>query len=247
MTWIKKIFGFERNPRLIGNMLGTDIHSHFIPGIDDGAENMEASIDLIRSMAGLGYRKLITTPHIMSDFYRNNSENILEGLERLRDAVSAENIDIQIEAAAEYYCDNTFEKNIGREKLLTFSGNYVLIELSYMNPADNFDSVTFKLQLEGYTPVLAHPERYPYWYHQFDQYAAIREKGVLFQVNIGSLAGHYGSGPKRIAERLIEHNLVDIMGSDVHKMSHIDILRKISQNKTLVNLCDSGRLLNNQL
>ena len=247
MSWLKQIFGYEKNDLSLGEFLSTDIHSHFIPGIDDGAENIEASIDLVRAMAGLGYKKLITTPHVMSDFYKNTPENIMEGLSKLREAIAHAGIDIEVEAAAEYYCDHAFEKKIAEGKLLTFSGKYVLMELSYMNPSDNFDTITFKLQLEGYTPVLAHPERYPYWYHNFDQYAAIREKGILLQVNIGSLVGHYGSGPKRIAERLVEYNLVDLLGSDVHKMSHIDLIRKAESNKVVKNLCASGRLKNSQL
>jgi protein-tyrosine phosphatase len=246
MSWLSDLLG--RSPAIeLGRELVCDVHSHFIPGIDDGPETLAQCVELVGAMYQLGYRKLITTPHIMSDFYRNTPEIILSGLDKLREAADKAGITIELEAAAEYYCDHAFEQIIGKSKLLTFSGNKVLMELSYMNPSDNFDTVTFKLQTEGYIPVLAHPERYPYWYHNMDQYVSIKEKGVLMQVNIGSLAGHYGSGPKRIAERMIENNLVDILGSDVHKMSHIALIQKASKERAVQQLLASGRLINNAL
>ncbi|MBX7202793.1 MAG: capsular biosynthesis protein [Bacteroidia bacterium] len=246
LAWLRDLLG--NSPAVeLAKELGCDMHSHFIPGIDDGAETLEQSLEMIRAMQALGYRKLITTPHIMSDFYRNTPEIIRGGLAKLREAIQQEGIPIEVEAAAEYYCDHAFEKMIGTHEILTFSGKKVLMELSYMNPSDNFDTVTFKLQTEGYTPVLAHPERYPYWYHNIEQYANIREKGVLLQVNIGSIAGYYGTGAKRIAERLIERNLVDLLGSDAHKMGHIALIEKVSKERALHQLLDSGRLINQSL
>ncbi|MEZ5173432.1 MAG: CpsB/CapC family capsule biosynthesis tyrosine phosphatase [Bacteroidia bacterium] len=222
MSFLSSIFGKKR-PDADLSVLRTDVHSHLIPGIDDGSVSVENSMELIHGLYDLGYRKLITTPHIMSDFYRNTPEVILRGLDDVRAAISAEGLDIEIEAAAEYYCDHDFELKIGKEELLTFGNRYLLFELSYLNISENFDSVTFKLQLEGYKPVLAHPERYPYWYQSFDKYSEIRDKGVLLQINIASLAGHYGTVARRIAERLIENNMVDLLGSDMHKTSHIGV------------------------
>lgn len=248
MSWLSSFFSSGPKEAIsIGSVLKTDVHSHFIPGIDDGAATLEDSISLIRGMADLGYTRLITTPHIMSDFYRNTPEIIMSGLEQVREAIKQEGIPVTLDAAAEYYCDAEFEKRIGNEPLLSFSGKYVLMELSYMNPSDYFETVTFKLQLEGYIPVLAHPERYPYWNHNIEHYAAIRDKGVLLQVNIASLTGHYGTSARRTAERLIESNLVDLLGSDVHKQSHIDLLNKAGKEKYLKNLLASGRLVNDQL
>jgi len=246
MGLLAKLFG-GKLPQADLSSLRTDIHSHLIPGVDDGATSIDDSLNLIRGLHALGYTKLITTPHVMSDYYRNSPEIILHGLELIREAAKKEGIPVTIEAAAEYYCDHEFEQKIEQKELLTFSGKYVLFELSYLNPSENFETVTFKLQLEGYIPVLAHPERYPYWYHSFDRYAEIRDKGVLLQLNLGSLTGHYGSGPKRIAERLIEHNLIDLLGSDVHKVSHFDVYKKALQERALHKLLNSGRLLNDQL
>ncbi|MCB0819819.1 MAG: capsular biosynthesis protein [Bacteroidetes bacterium] len=243
MSFLSSIFGKKR-PDADLSVLRTDVHSHLIPGIDDGSVSVENSMELIHGLYDLGYRKLITTPHIMSDFYRNTPEVILRGLDDVRAAISAEGLDIEIEAAAEYYCDHDFELKIGKEELLTFGNRYLLFELSYLNISENFDSVTFKLQLEGYKPVLAHPERYPYWYQSFDKYSEIRDKGVLLQINIASLAGHYGTVARRIAERLVENNMVDLLGSDMHKTSHIEVYRRAIQQQSMRDLIASGQLLN---
>src|ERR1044071_2149482 len=111
--------------------LKADLHSHLIPGIDDGSPDIETSLQLIRGMAGLGYKKLITTPHIIWDMYRNTRESILERLEELRAAVKAEGLAIEINAAAEYFIDDYLEGVLKRkEPLLTISGNMVLVEFS---------------------------------------------------------------------------------------------------------------------
>lgn len=227
--------------------LSTDIHSHLIPGIDDGAVDLEDSIRLIQGLQALGYKRLITTPHIMSDFYRNTPEIIRSGLETVRQELQKRNIGIQLDAAAEYYCDSAFERTIGEQELLTFNGRFILLELSYMNPSENFESVTFKLQMLGLTPILAHPERYPYWYHSFDRYAALRDKGIWMQINLASITGHYGSGPKRIAERLIDEGLVDLLGTDIHKVAHLDVFNKALKESSLHKLLDSGMLRNSEL
>ena len=145
------------------SILKTDIHSHFIPGIDDGSPNMETTISLIKEMQQLGFKKVITTPHVMSDFFQNSSETILNGLADVRAELKTQNINMEIDAAAEYYIDYDFEQKIGKEKFLTFGDNYLLVELSFMEAPKNFYNIIFKLQLEGYKVVLAHPERYNYY------------------------------------------------------------------------------------
>lgn len=246
MGWLSSIFGSAQAEADLGQ-LRTDIHSHLIPGIDDGATSMEDSLNLIRGLHSLGYTKLITTPHIMSDFYKNTPEIILSGLEKVREAVKQEGIPVELHAAAEYYCDSNFEKSIDDKTLLTFGEKYVLFELSYLNLTENFETVTFKLQMEGYIPVLAHPERYPYWYQSFNKYEELRDKGILLQINLASITGHYGTVAKRISERLIEQNMVSFLGTDTHKMSHVDVFRKARKEPALKKLIESGSLLNTQL
>jgi len=246
MGLFSRLFKTELQPASLA-ALGTDLHSHLIPGIDDGAVDLEDSIQLIEGLAALGYKRIITTPHIMSDFYRNTPEIIRSGLKQVNEELQRRKINITLEAAAEYYCDSAFERTIGEQELLTIGGRFLLVELSYLNPSDNFESVTFKLQMRGLTPILAHPERYPYWYHQFDKYASLRDKGIWLQINLASLTGHYGTGPKRIAERLIDEGLVDLICTDIHKMSHLDVYRKALKEPALHRLLDSGTLRNQEI
>lgn len=229
------------------SVLGVDFHSHFLPGIDDGAENLNQSIEMIAAMQDLGFRKLITTPHIMGDYYKNSAETILPKLQEVQLAMQMHGLTIQLEAAAEYYCDEMLVKKVETNEILTFSSKYVLIELSFIHPSDFFDVITFNLQMNGSKIILAHPERYTYWHHSIEKLQAIKDKGVFLQLNLGSLIGQYGSSVKRMAERLIEENMIDFVGSDVHKIDHVNSLKKLFNNHYFNKLISSGQLLNNTL
>ncbi len=220
------------------------MHSHLIPGVDDGARTIDDSVALARRMHELGYKKLITTPHIQHDFYKNTPEIILGGLEKVRAALQAENIPIEIEAAAEYLLDDGFEELAENGELLTFGDKYILVELSYFNPNPNLKSIVFNLQIDGYKVILAHPERYSYWFNNIGKYERLKERGILFQLNIVSLSGFYQAPVKKCAEMLIERELIDLVGSDMHNMNYMQALEKSLKEKTLVKLVDSWKLLN---
>jgi tyrosine-protein phosphatase YwqE len=226
MGILDKIFGKPRLQLQDYSVFKADMHSHLIPGIDDGARTIEDSIALIKELRALGFSKLITTPHIMSDFYRNTPEIILEGLEKVKERIKAENIDVTIEAAAEYYLDSAFAQKLQKEKILSFGKKFLLFEISYINYPENFKEIVFDIQTQGYTPVLAHPERYPFWYNDFNEYFNIRNMGMLIQINVNSLSGYYGPQSKAIAEKLVDNNLVDLIGTDCHNMKHIAALKK---------------------
>ena len=225
-------------------MLQCDVHSHLIPAIDDGSKSVEDSLNMIAAFAELGYTRLITTPHVMSDFYRNTPETILNGLATVRAAVKENNIPMTISAAAEYYIDFDFEEKIKTGKLLTFGKNYVLVEISFINPPDNLNDIFFKLITNGYKPVLAHPERYNFWHKEFTKYEEIIEKGVLLQLNINSLTGHYSPATRKIAERMIDNNMITFLGSDCHHTGHLELMRNVVYEKSLHKLFASGKLLN---
>lgn len=229
------------------SVLGCDIHSHFIPGIDDGAQTMEDSVTLIREMYNLGYKKVITTPHIMGDFYRNTPEIILGGLEKVRAALKIANIPISIEAAAEYYLDFDLERKMEAGQLLTFGTNNVLFEISYMNAPENLFHTIFNMQTMGYQPVLAHPERYNFWHNDFSKYETLVEKGVKLQLNINSLTGYYSPSTQKIAEQLIDKNMISYLGSDCHHVGHINLLKNVVYEKYLEKLIQSPQLLNKNL
>ncbi|MGA9046990.1 tyrosine-protein phosphatase [Sulfuricurvum sp.] len=224
--------------------LFVDLHSHLIPGIDDGAKTMEESLELIRTLSELGYRKLITTPHIMHDMYRNTPESILSGLEALRIELEKEGIEMAIDAAAEYYLDEHFIHLLGNEKLMTFGENYLLFETSYtIRPYALFEHI-YAIASRGYKPVLAHPERYSYLHDSPEDYHAIKKMGVFFQLNINSLGGYYSTPVKKAAEWIVDQGMVDFVGSDTHKMRHLDSLSKAKHAPYFQKLFDKNTLLN---
>jgi protein-tyrosine phosphatase len=206
------------------SIIGTDIHSHFIPGIDDGSDSLETSISLIKGLVGLGYKHIITTPHIMSDHYENSSEDILNGLKTVRERLNTEGVDVTIHAAAEYYMDEYFLNLLNTQPLLTLWDNYVLVEMGFYSPPRGWEDYFFKIALKGYQPILAHPERYPYFHKSYVEYAEIKEKGVALQVNLLSLTGYYGEAVKKTAFRLLDDNLIDFIGTDAHHVRHIETI-----------------------
>jgi protein-tyrosine phosphatase len=198
--------------------IAVDMHSHVLPGIDDGAQTVEDSIALVKKMMAVGIKKIIATPHIMVDFYRNNAQTIGNALEILKSELKKQQIDIDIEAAAEHYFDETFEPRIDKKELMVFGDNHVLFEFSFINLPPNYIQVIQKLVNLGYKPILAHPERYPYM--TMDQYKMVHSWGCDFQLNTISLTGYYGKETKATAESLIDNQLIDYIASDMHHLKH---------------------------
>lgn len=231
MSLFTKFFGRKLEPPIDFSFVGVDMHSHFIPGIDDGAKDMAGSLQLIRKMRDFGFRKVITTPHIMSDHFRNTPDVIRKGLADVQAAVKQEGIDIEVDAAAEYYVDDGFLRKLEEEPLMTFGDKYLLIEISYINCPENIREILFNVQIKGYRPVLAHPERYPFWFSHMAVFRELREGGVLLQINANSLAGYYGPEARRTAEKLIDQELVDFIGSDMHKIEHAAAMERVMREK----------------
>ncbi|MDO7875259.1 CpsB/CapC family capsule biosynthesis tyrosine phosphatase [Hymenobacter sp. ASUV-10] len=211
-------------------VLGADMHSHLLPGLDDGAETIEHSLDLLRAMRALGYRKLVMTPHIMGDFYKNTPEGIRAALKLLTEAAAAAGLgDVELGCAAEYYLDEFLGRKLADgTEMLTFGGDkrYLLFETSYMNEPLNLMETVFELKSQGYQPVLAHPERYTYLYGRFSEIEKLRQEyGVLMQLNINSLVGYYSPAAQKVAEQLVDGGLVDFVGSDAHHLRHTNTLQ----------------------
>ncbi|HEY4650476.1 MAG TPA: CpsB/CapC family capsule biosynthesis tyrosine phosphatase [Pontibacter sp.] len=245
--FFKNLFGGETTTLESLGAIGVDMHSHILPGLDDGAETLERSLELVQGMQQLGYRKLIMTPHIMSDFYRNTPEGIRERLQLLKGAVAEAGIEIELGCAAEYYLDEVFlQKLEDDEELLTFGDRCLLFETSFLNEPLNLREAIFKMQSRGYKPVLAHPERYSYFYGKFDELVNLREQGVLLQPNLNSLTGYYSPAAKAVAEKLIDNGLVDLVGSDVHSTKHLGSLQRVLSTKYISKVL-SLPLLNPQL
>ena len=248
MSWLSKLF--KKEPALEPanlSLLKTDVHSHLIPAIDDGSRSLEDSINMIRTFKEMGYQKIITTPHVIVDFYKNTPEIILGGLEKVKIELKRQYIDIEIEAAAEYYLDETLEPQVKGGKLLTFGKNYLLFELPFMTEPPNLASFIFELQTNGYNPILAHPERYGFYYKDFEKYNELSEKGVYLQLNVLSLVGYYGPEAQKIAERLIDEGLITFLGSDCHNEMHQQGLQLARTKPYFHKLLASGRLKNPEL
>lgn len=227
MPFLKSLFRpKQRQTPFDLSRLGVDMHSHLIPGIDDGAPTMDHTIAMLNKFAQMGYRKVVTTPHILGEVHPNTPEIILNGLAEVRKEVAALNIPIEIEAAAEYYCDESLIPKIKNKELLSFGANMVLMEYSMLSPSQFEAQALFELQVAGYTPVVAHFERYPYYHGNFEKVEQLRERGILIQVNLNSLTGRYGPGVKKMAEELIQKGLVDFLGTDCHRIEHLLILEE---------------------
>jgi len=228
-------------------VIGTDMHSHLISSIDDGASTINQSIELIKQLSEMGYSKLITTPHIQGEVYTNTPEIINNGLNELKTALAKENIQIDISAAAEYLLDDKFNEKLFSKNLLTFGKKYILVELSYFSPHPNLFNFIFDLQIEGYNVILAHPERYSYWFNNFKKLEELKERGVFFQLNIISLSGYYDIHVKKVAEKLIDNNMIDFLGTDMHNNNYMEGLKRTRFEKYLQKVISSGKIKNNEL
>ncbi|WP_242920870.1 tyrosine-protein phosphatase [Pontibacter liquoris] len=234
IKFLQDLFGSSPVQQESLGAIGVDMHSHVLPGLDDGADSPERSLELITALKAMGYRKLIMTPHVMSDFYRNTPEGIRARLQLLQEAILEAGIEMELGCAAEYYLDEGLLDKLEKgEELLTFGDNYLLFETSFLNEPMNLREAIFQMQANGYQPVLAHPERYTYFYGKYEELAGLHDLGVLFQLNLNSLTGYYSPGAREVAERLIDEGLVDFLGSDTHSLRHIESLKKVLYSKHL--------------
>lgn len=241
MSW------FFKNKKLANlNEVKTDIHSHLIPGIDDGAENMEESVQLISQLKELGYRKLILTPHVRYGSFDNDTSTFDKRLEEVKEALWKEGIDIELEVGAEQTIDEGFEEHFKKGELKHFGKHkYLLIEFPFISIPTYIKDLVFNLQTSGYRLILAHPERYLYLPTEPGLIEHLHNAGVLFQLNILSLIGFYDRHAQKFAEKLIENDKIDLIGTDLHHQAHIDGLKEALTNKYLINLIESKRLMNN--
>jgi tyrosine-protein phosphatase YwqE len=226
---------------------GTDMHSHILPGIDDGAKDVDGSIRLIEGFHGLGYKKSIATPHIYAELYPNDPATIGSAHQKLAVAMEQRGCDFPVRYAAEYFLDDSFRNLVlNRHPLLTIHENWVLVETSFVQAPMDFDQRLFDLQVAGYKPVLAHPERYPYWHGNKNLYHGLRDRGVLFQVNLLSLAGYYGKPVAEAAKFLVTEKLVDLVGTDAHHERHLSALQRSASAiiKQLTPLIREDKIMN---
>ncbi|MBA0884761.1 tyrosine-protein phosphatase [Flavobacterium undicola] len=198
-----------------------DIHSHLLPGIDDGAKTFEDSLRLTKALQNIGITQIITTPHIIQYIWENTHEQIIANKNNTVLELRKKGIDMPFQAAAEYLMDDQFIRLFQSDDLLTLKDNYVLVEMSYINAPIELYSILFDLQIAGYIPILAHPERYLFYHNNFNEYEKLKKAGCLFQLNLLAVVGYYGENIAKIAEQLLQKGMYDFVGSDIHHDNHI--------------------------
>ena len=221
------------------------MHSHLLPGIDDGAPTLEHSIELIEKLIAFGYVGAVTTPHIYWDLYQNTPARIQQALNEVKRALVQEGIEMDVHAAAEYMLDEHFNTLLqSEEPLLCIHKNWVLVECSYVSAPLDFKEKLFQLQMKGYQPVLAHPERYPFWYQRLDYFQELSDQGILLQMNILSILGYYGKEVQRVTEKLLRMKIIDLLGTDMHHERHAQALVDLGMSAQLQKLLDQNKILN---
>ncbi|MDO6803393.1 histidinol phosphatase [Wenyingzhuangia sp. 1_MG-2023] len=209
-----------------------DIHSHLLPGIDDGAKNIETSIEIIQKMQALGISNFRTTPHVLGGVWENSSTTIKEKEALLKTELKAKGMDsIQLYASAEYMMDDYFYNLLMKNDIIPLKDNYLLVEMSFLNPPFNLSDIIFQIQVKGYKPVLAHPERYIYYHDDFSKYEKLIAAGCLFQLNLYALANHYGKGVTKVAMQLLKKGMYTYVGTDTHHLRHLYAIEKIATQK----------------
>ncbi|MCX2719839.1 tyrosine-protein phosphatase [Lentiprolixibacter aurantiacus] len=225
--------------RYLADYLGgfVDMHNHILPGIDDGAKTVEDSLKLIRGFQELGINRFIATPHIMQDYYPNTPATIKSSRNLLANQLLANKmIDVVLEAAAEHMLDSNFENLLKEGEVMPVRNKYLLVEMSFYQETRNVETDLAAVFDAGYIPIMAHPERYSYLHTDLKNYEVYKRNGVLFQVNLLSLAGQYGKRIQEKAKELAEAGYVDFLGSDVHHVQQLDVIKETKLSREELSL-----------
>jgi tyrosine-protein phosphatase YwqE len=225
--------------------IGTDLHCHVLPGMDDGSASLDESLRMIRGMAEAGFRRIIATPHVNSALYPNTREQILGQVAHLQEVVDQENIPVTLEGSGEYHLDFDFLRKLETGEVIPFGKEkYLLVELPFMKPGFAYADILSGIHSHGYKPVLAHPERYGWLMGNMRLYRELKEREILFQINLNSISGLYGFPAKIAARQLIDAGMIDFAGSDAHHEGHVLALSNVLKQRYFVKLLESNNLLN---
>ena len=211
-----------------------DFHSHIIPNIDDGSSSLEESINLIKEAEKAGFTAIISTSHYIEGYYDYNQEERKKYLENL---YNAENNDknVKLYLGSEIYITEDMFELIEQEKASTINNSrYILFELPMNSKTFLAKEIVYRAIEKGYLPIIAHPERYTYVQEDINYARELSNMGALFQSNYGSIIGMYGNHAKKTIYKLLEDDLIQFLGSDVHREGQIynkvpKILKKLEK------------------
>ena len=227
----------------------TDIHSHVLPGIDDGSPNTDVSIALLEAMKSWGIDSIVATPHIAEESFENTPQSIKKAYDKLSVRMIDMAMDMNVKFSAEYRIDNRFRKMLEDDELIIMPNNYLLIENSFVQPPIDLQNIIYELQLKDLKPILAHPERYGYYQRKKEIYEELFESGCEFQINLLSLAGYYGDREKETALWLANKGYISFVGSDLHHFGHVEVINKFLRSKEYPSIAErvAPLIKNNQL
>lgn len=240
---------FHRRDKNAKLFYTTDVHCHIAPGVDHGSQNVQQSLDMLRAEADMGVTRVILTSHTTAETFENTPATLKASYETLVEACRDAGIGIELHVSSEYRIDEYYSKLYGDGQILPMPGNYLLLENSFVQELLSIDDMMFDVQCKGYHPILAHPERYRYYHDNHSRYEKLHGAGVLFQINILSLAGYFGSGTRDAALWLIGHNMVDMFGSDMHNIDHAHVIKDYIGSKEWRKIAEKvqGRIVNDMV
>lgn len=243
------MFNFFKKKQNSKLFYSTDVHCHILPGVDHGARNTENAIELIKAQKEMGINNIIFTPHITKSTFENTPDTIMTAYEVFKKAIEDAELDVKIAVSAEYRLDEFSLAQFNENKFIPMPNDHILIENAYQQERIDLDDIIFDLQLKNFTPILAHPERFPYYALKKDRFKQLHNAGTLFQTNIMSFTGYFGRTARSNAEWLLENDLIDFLGSDIHNMEHVQIIRDFIKTKDYRRIAKKleGRILNDRL
>lgn len=231
----------------------TDIHSHIIFNVDDGSKSIEESIEILKSLRNIGFDNVIMTPHfIEATEYKIDNKEKIEKLKKISNELKYQNIDIKAYLGNEIFINNNIVDYVKKGLIYPLNNTkYLLIELPFHNKIVSLMDLLYEIKIEGYIPVIAHPERYTYFHEDYSLVDELKGEGVLFQCNYSSVIGSYGKEAEKLMKYMLKNHYVDYLGTDIHHStsSVFDKFNKIERKiikyagkdnyETIKNNCDN--------
>lgn len=213
----------------------TDIHSHILFDVDDGSKTIEESIELLKQMASIGFKNVILTPHYIngSKYNSHNYEKHKKLLE-IKQKLEEENININVYLGNEIFINKEIKELIENKYIYTLNNSkYILIELPFHNQIVGVEDIIYELKIQGFIPIIAHPERYTYFQKNYKEVDRLKNEGCLFQGNYASILGYYGKESKKLLKYMLKKQYIDYLGTDIHRLKKtyvIDNFKKIEKH-----------------